>query len=375
VSTRTRISRGGLHTSLRGSRRSQTGAEWDDAPRTTPQTLPRALLPTNSPGFSEARLLPPWIAGSPLAPFRWPAPGSRARKFYQCARVSDPACQAESAGGGIGPSGAEVSQYAGAARESGGWLKRCSFCGRFSNRCLAHARVGVADLLAGVGSSDYRVYQDLLCQSVTTTSTQKWITWSKIAGENRAFKLTGVHFCSRVAVGYLAIAATVMSCSKEGSRSTTAIPAEGTRSTVLPESAAQLLAHPCSRSGPPRLEKSWRPTPADVQALESRLDRISLLRSAGLITGKQIEKPSRYYRQYVGIMVGERKLIYLNAFCEKPEDVVVRQGGDWRKSPIDVCDGGDCFWSAVYDPSSGEFLTYKSTASRRTGSSAWRLGF
>lgn len=164
-----------------------------------------------------------------------------------------------------------------------------------------------------------------------------------------------MRFCCRVAVGYLAIVATVMSCSKDASRSTTALPAEGTRSTVLPESAAQLLAHPCSRSGPPRFGKSWRPTRADIQALESRLDRISLLRSAGLIRGEQIENPSRYHRQYVGIVVGERKLIYLNAFCEKPEDVVVRQGGDWRQNPIDVCDGGDCFWSAVYDPNSGEF--------------------
>lgn len=176
-----------------------------------------------------------------------------------------------------------------------------------------------------------------------------------MAGENRAAEETGVRFCSRVAVGYLAIAATVMSCSKDASRSTVALPAEGTRSTVLPESAAQLLAHPCSRSGPPRFEKSWRPTRADIQALESRLDRISLLRSAGLIRGEQIENPSRYYRQYVGLVVGGRKLIYLNAFCKKPEDVVVRQGGDWRQNPIDVCDGGDCFWSAVYDPNSGEF--------------------
>jgi hypothetical protein len=124
---------------------------------------------------------------------------------------------------------------------------------------------------------------------------------------------------------------------------------------VLPESASRLLAHPCSRSGPPRFEKTWLPTQADVQALESRLDRISSSLSVGLIPQKRIENPSRYYRQYVGIVVGDRKLIYLNAFCNKPEDVVVRHGEDWRQSPIDVCDGGDCFWSAVYDPLSGEF--------------------
>jgi hypothetical protein len=146
-----------------------------------------------------------------------------------------------------------------------------------------------------------------------------------------------------------------MSCSKDGSKPTTALPRRGNLSTVLPESAAQLLAHPCSRSGPPRFEKTWFPTPAEVQALESRLDRISSLRSVGLVQQQRIENPSQYHRQYVGIVVGERKLIYINAFCDNPEDVVVRQGGDWRQHPIDVCDGGDCFWSAVYDPLSGEF--------------------
>lgn len=143
-----------------------------------------------------------------------------------------------------------------------------------------------------------------------------------------------MRFRSHVVVGCLTVAATVMSCSKEGSKLTTVHPTEGKRSTVLPESAARLLAHPCSRSGPPRFEKTWRPTGADVQELESRLDRISLLRSTGLIRGRQIENPSRYYRQYVGIVIGDRKLIYLNAFCEKPEDVVVMQGGDWREHPI-----------------------------------------
>jgi hypothetical protein len=45
----------------------------------------------------------------------------------------------------------------------------------------------------------------------------------------------------------------------------------------------------------------------------------------------------------------------LNAFCKKPKDVAPMKSGDWRQRPIDVCDGGDCFWSAVYDVLSGEF--------------------
>jgi hypothetical protein len=55
-------------------------------------------------------------------------------------------------------------------------------------------------------------------------------------------------------------------------------------------------------------------------------------------------------------VVGGRKLIYINAFCSKPQDIVVEKGwSDWRKDPVEVCDGGDCFWGAVYDVLSGKF--------------------
>jgi hypothetical protein len=81
--------------------------------------------------------------------------------------------------------------------------------------------------------------------------------------------------------------------------------------------------------------------------MESRLESISRLRG---VTGKQIEHPGKYYRQYVGIVAGERKFIYINAFCETFPKLL-----DWQQRPLDACDGGDCFWSAVYDPLSGEF--------------------
>jgi hypothetical protein len=162
-----------------------------------------------------------------------------------------------------------------------------------------------------------------------------------------------VRFYERVVAGYFMIAATFMSCSKEVSKPATKLPIEESQSSVLPESTAQSLAQQCSRSGPPRFDKTWRPGLADVEAMESRLDQISLLRA---IAGKRIENPSQYRRQYVGIVVGGRKLIYINAFCSKPQDFVVeKRWSDWRKDPVEVCDGGDCFWGAVYDVLSSKF--------------------
>lgn len=121
------------------------------------------------------------------------------------------------------------------------------------------------------------------------------------------------------------------------------------RSVVLPQKAANEIRHLCSRPGPPKFDSTWQITEADVKNMEANLSRITQLKSASGIRGMRLEHPEAFYRQYVGIVVGKRKLIYINAFCEKSAGV------DWHTSLISVCDGGSCFWGAVYDPATGEF--------------------
>jgi len=114
------------------------------------------------------------------------------------------------------------------------------------------------------------------------------------------------------------------------------------RSVVLPETAAQQIARLCSREGPPKFDGAWMPTDDDIRKMESQLSRISRLRSKGGIEGARIERPEGYYRQYVGIVIANRKFIYINAFCDdKPPS-------NWQDSIVDVCDGG-CSWGVVYD--------------------------
>jgi hypothetical protein len=129
----------------------------------------------------------------------------------------------------------------------------------------------------------------------------------------------------------------------------TTLSADGTRSAILPESAAaELLKGTCSRSGPPKFEKTWTPTADDVKAMESqfaRLERMAVKRKLG-----QMQPVTSYYRQYVGIVVGGRKLIYINAFCGDEKD----HPADWRDKPVMNCDGG-CDWGVVYDTVSRTF--------------------
>ena len=63
----------------------------------------------------------------------------------------------------------------------------------------------------------------------------------------------------------------------------------------------------------------------------------------------RINDPTQFYRQYLGIVIKGRRMIYLNAFGFP--------GGDpqWRKRFVRICDGGGSVWGALYDPLTGEF--------------------
>ncbi|HEU4835212.1 MAG TPA: hypothetical protein VFS90_12375 [Pyrinomonadaceae bacterium] len=117
------------------------------------------------------------------------------------------------------------------------------------------------------------------------------------------------------------------------------------RWTLLPEGEAERVKQLCSRNGPPEFQGTWKPTESDIRTMESRLSRILRLHTR---SGLQVGHPDRYYRQYLGITIKNRKFIYINALCrDKPPD-------SWRETLSDVCDGG-CNWGAVYDVASGKF--------------------
>ena len=120
------------------------------------------------------------------------------------------------------------------------------------------------------------------------------------------------------------------------------------RFVVLPESAADQVKQLCSRPGPPKFDGAWKPTEADIQAMESRLSRITGLRTESGIIGVRISHPDRYYRQYVGFIIENRKSIFINAFCDDTPPKY------WRERIVDVCDGG-CSWGVVYDIQTGKF--------------------
>jgi hypothetical protein len=112
--------------------------------------------------------------------------------------------------------------------------------------------------------------------------------------------------------------------------------------TIFPAAQAPQLARQCSRSAP-RAEGAWQPTAADIVKLEPGL--------ANALTGAQVQAGA-YYRQYGGLIVGGRHIIYVNG----ARNAVVH--ADWRTAAISICDGGALAFGVEYDPATGAFANF-----------------
>lgn len=109
----------------------------------------------------------------------------------------------------------------------------------------------------------------------------------------------------------------------------TPVELDGTQGVIIPETdAAQLVGEQ---------EGYWTPTLADVEAAE-----VAILAAEG---------PLEHMRQYAGfIESGERKL-WINGFCDAT-------GFDWQREALHVLDGGDCYFTGIYNVDTNNLETF-----------------
>jgi hypothetical protein len=111
---------------------------------------------------------------------------------------------------------------------------------------------------------------------------------------------------------------------------------------IFPAERAPALARQCSREAP-RAEGAWQPLPSDIARLEPAL--------TSLLIGKSLQ-PAAYYRQYGGLVVNGRHIIYVNG----ARNAVVQ--GDWHTQAISICDGGQLAFGVEWDPATGSFAHF-----------------
>jgi hypothetical protein len=126
---------------------------------------------------------------------------------------------------------------------------------------------------------------------------------------------------------------------------------------ILRGSTANLhyVSQPCSREGPHGIAGTWYPRKSDIQLLELHLADISRLQNQDGSQDIRINQPGNYYRQYIPILLGKRRLIYVNAFLPTPHP-------SWHTSFINMCDRGSKDWSVLYDPTTKRFSTLTTSA-------------
>lgn len=94
----------------------------------------------------------------------------------------------------------------------------------------------------------------------------------------------------------------------------------------------------------------WTPSESDILALEDGLAAYLQNSSNHFYEETPVwERLSEYNRQYIGMVLDGKKIIYANYFCDSVET-------DWRKDFVFVLDGGDCFFQFKYDVDGTEFF-------------------
>jgi hypothetical protein len=114
---------------------------------------------------------------------------------------------------------------------------------------------------------------------------------------------------------------------------------------ILPLSAGPELMKQCSRDTPKNVSGFWEPSVEQVIALEDRIDDFFSSWRPPERRGIPSGHLRDYHRQYLGIIVGGKHLIYGNFYS--PDGY--QSGTEAQKSEV-WCDGGPNVFGLEYDP-------------------------
>jgi hypothetical protein len=163
------------------------------------------------------------------------------------------------------------------------------------------------------------------------------------------------------------------------------LPRDGGRVVILPDTAMPHVLTQCSRPAPSGVTGFWRPTPADVAVAEDAVDRALMhaldsviardaVRQTDWLNGPRASWPDQYYRQYAGLRYRDgHRTIYVNGVAGGwPRELSQRVAQHdtthsnplakpdwWRFSVATVCDGGESFFGAEYDPVRKRVLSFQ----------------
>jgi hypothetical protein len=154
-----------------------------------------------------------------------------------------------------------------------------------------------------------------------------------------------------------ALALTLIACTPPPSTNDDASPptdASGSFSApyeIFAGDRALELTEQCSRISPGPVDSTWTPSASEISAMEpALLERVR----QELTTANAQEDAAAYIRQYAGLVIAGRRVIYTHGFIEGIDDP--DQG--WRTHARIICDGGAITFGVEYDPATRTFANF-----------------
>jgi hypothetical protein len=96
----------------------------------------------------------------------------------------------------------------------------------------------------------------------------------------------------------------------------------------------------------------WKPSRSELKEVERALPTFLRMQTRNRPTIKELVELTalapKSRRQYVGMILDGRKVVWVNAIPQKPRKEV-DPFANWKREIIDVSDGGPKFWGVVYD--------------------------
>jgi hypothetical protein len=127
-------------------------------------------------------------------------------------------------------------------------------------------------------------------------------------------------------------------------------------STILKSDKGKAIMAQCSRSIPEGVTGYFDLSDVDVAKLDSNFKKVLYVKSDGCcIIGGTVMSLDKYAYQFIGVLKGKEKYIYVNAFFIDPKNGPGDSNKGWQNMPILACDGGTGFWGAMFKLSDGTF--------------------
>ena len=144
---------------------------------------------------------------------------------------------------------------------------------------------------------------------------------------------------------------------------------------VLPDDQALTFARPrlCNRPGAGPADGTWAPDAATIRRLESVLG-VELQAALDLSPerGGRARLAGDYYRQYAPLVIGGKRIVYINGFHRRTVDNNPKFS--WKTTASQACDGGQLFFGTEYDVAGGRLSRIIFNGGGRGASPAERAG-